>query len=398
METGCAQRRVALITGNLGLGGATVFVLHLAAELQRRGDRVLVCCLEPDRDLLPSFERADISTIFAPPGIAEDRVGHVVRQLVAFNPHILAANLGHLSFEVLRYAPPGTFRLGMAHADNEPVYELLDLYAPWLDCIAAVSTRIQKELADRPRAGRCRSTSFFLGIPLPAHIPERPASPGPLKLLYLGRLAIEQKRIDRLPLLTDHLHTRGVAFELTLVGEGPESGWLKDQFRAKPYAQRIAFTGMLHPERIGPIMEKSDVLLLMSDYEGLPLSLLEAMSRGVVPVVPDLPSGFRDVLDTSTGFLIEPGNIAAYAAVLENLSDNRTLLSQTASGCASRVRATFSLEAMGDRWDALIQASFIDDPRWTNQTIHAPVGLAHKPLYHPALRPIRRLLKSLKGN
>src|SRR5258708_7408499 len=79
---------------------------------------------------------------------------------------------------------------------------------------------------------------------------------------------------------------------------------LETEIKRRGLTSRFNFVGTVSYVKTGALFDNHDVLILVSDYEGLPLSLLEAMGHGVVPVVSDLESGIRDVVDNRSAILV----------------------------------------------------------------------------------------------
>src|SRR5262249_52533579 len=102
--------------------------------------------------------------------------------------------------------------------------------------------------------------------------------------------------------------------------------------------------------QVPQLLAKHDVFLLASDYEGLPLTLLEAMGNGLVPVVSDLPSGIRELVDETTGRRIPPDQTPAYAEAIALLHANRDAMKSLSANARKRVWPEFSVPAMTDRW------------------------------------------------
>ena len=110
----------------------------------------------------------------------------------------------------------------------------------------------------------------------------------PLLLGYCGRLVREQKRVDRLPALIGALRTTGMPFVFEVLGEGSEEGWLRSALSSFP---EVRFLGRKAGSAYGAVLSQWDALVNCSDYEGTPLSLLEALSCGVLPIYPRMHSG-----------------------------------------------------------------------------------------------------------
>jgi colanic acid/amylovoran biosynthesis glycosyltransferase len=71
-------------------------------------------------------------------------------------------------------------------------------------------------------------------------------------------------------------------------------------------ADSIQFLGRVCAEQVQPLRQCSQSILLMSDFEGLPLALLEAIAIEVVPVVRVIESGIPDLVHHErTGMLVE---------------------------------------------------------------------------------------------
>ena len=89
------------------------------------------------------------------------------------------------------------------------------------------------------------------------------------------------------------LEPRFPDWTLCLVGDGPEKRSLQE-FCAEHRLKHVSFEGFQNP---APYYEQASLLLLASEYEGLPLAMVEAMSFGVSPIVYGSFSAAYDLVD-----------------------------------------------------------------------------------------------------
>ena len=158
--------------------------------------------------------------------------------------------------------------------------------------------------------------------------------------------------------------------------------------------QQVTFAGDVPYDQVFPLLEKHDILLLASNNEGLPLSLLEAMGQGVVPVISDLESGVRDVVDSSNGIRVPIDEIDGYARAIVWLHEHRDTLSEMRQAAWVRVSKEYSVPAMTQRWLEFFESHQRGAVKWPHKlSIHAPKDIENRILFHPALRPLRRIQK-----
>lgn len=106
-----------------------------------------------------------------------------------------------------------------------------------------------------------------------------------------------QKNQPRLFKAFDRLQKDGVKFHLMVLGSNYEKDWML-KYKNNP---QIHIIGERH--NVGDYMDLADFFILSSDYEGLPLALLEAMSLGVTPISTPC-GGVVDVIDNGrNGYL-----------------------------------------------------------------------------------------------
>jgi len=99
------------------------------------------------------------------------------------------------------------------------------------------------------------------------------------------------------------------------------------------------------------IISKCDVFVLSSDWEGLPLVLIEAMSLGVPVISTDCPSGPSEILDGGKyGILVQPNNENKLAEAIAKLLSDNQLRSELSRSGKERAR-NFSLEKMVDSYE-----------------------------------------------
>jgi glycosyltransferase involved in cell wall biosynthesis len=299
--------------------------------------------------------------------IFEDRLLAVLGQLQTFRPTAVLANLSAQSFEVLRYVPNGVFRTAIAHSDDPLVYATLKRYPGHMDLLAVVSEIMREKTAVMPEFAGIPIKYLPCGVPMPKNGFAPREFSGPLRILYLGRVEREQKRVHLFPRILENLKSSGMPFHWTIAGDGPERAWLEDELKGNPPAQTISFSGKISYEDVPKLLEQHDVFLLASDYEGLPLALLEAMGFGLVPVVSDLASGVRELVNEQTGKRVAVENVSGYAEAIVWLHEHREAMKQLSQNAGARVREQFSIKAMTDRWlDALprAEASMEWPQRW----------------------------------
>ncbi len=168
------------------------------------------------------------------------------------------------------------------------------------------------------------------------------------KMLWLGRIARAQKRVELIPEIWRQVSARLPDWELDVVGEGPDLDWLKSQAQAMKL-DRISFHGRQVPDEY---FSRASIFLMTSSFEGFPNTLVEAQSRGAVPVIFDsYPVAHWIVENGQNGWLIEPFDTHAMSHKLVELAQSPVLPRMGAAAIRSAER--FLIANVGTLWKAL---------------------------------------------
>ena len=179
------------------------------------------------------------------------------------------------------------------------------------------------------------------GMPPPADEPVRPtrAPDAPLVLGHVGSM-IPQKGWQILAEAAERLNRDRVQVRVVLAGRGP------DEAAAAAWAQRHAawaeFRGFVANPRMR-VMPDLDVLCLMSQWEGLPMSIVEAMSVGLPVVATDVGGVSEAVRPGETGLLVAR-DAGALVAAVEGLLRDRSQLVAMGARARGRFANCFQLD------------------------------------------------------
>ncbi|WP_372729091.1 glycosyltransferase, partial [Nocardioides sp.] len=134
--------------------------------------------------------------------------------------------------------------------------------------------------------------------------------------------------------------------QLLLAGDGPARADLEEQTRAAGLESRVRFLG--DRRDVARLLAASDVLVLPSDREGLPMTVLEAMSAGV-PVVASAVGGLA-TLDPDAVELVAPHSAQALASGVSRLLADETRRTTMTEAAATLIRSRFSAPVMRERY------------------------------------------------
>lgn len=161
---------------------------------------------------------------------------------------------------------------------------------------------------------------------------------GKYRMGSLGRM-VEKKGFDVLLKAVAELKTKGHSVELSLAGDGPLAGDLRQLVRDLALEEDIKFEGGLSHGNVVCWMQQLDVFVLAckqdknGDMDGIPVVLMEAMSQSV-PVVSTRLSGIPElVMHEQTGLLASPNDVQDLALQIERLILN-TKFAETLAGQA----------------------------------------------------------------
>jgi glycosyltransferase involved in cell wall biosynthesis len=212
------------------------------------------------------------------------------------------------------------------------LYRVADrLMAPLTTVTICVS---ENELAAGLEAGTCsaeRSVVIRNAVDVSASARSRHDRAIP-RLIAVGRLKAPK---DFLTLVRAFAELPEGSFEALIVGDGPDRAAVEAEVRRLGLEKRVSLAG--ERDDVPALLADSDVFVLSSRSEGLPVSVLEAMAAEL-PVVASGVGGLSElVVDGETGLLVPPGDVAALAAALGRLIADRDL--RRTLGAAGRARA-----------------------------------------------------------
>jgi glycosyltransferase involved in cell wall biosynthesis len=179
----------------------------------------------------------------------------------------------------------------------------------------------------------------------------RRSDPAAKVVVAVGRLT-PQKGFDLLlrawvPIARSH-----PGWTLRIYGAGPEKARLEAQVDELGLGGKVALMG--RTSRIGEAYAEGSVFVLSSRREGLPMVILEAMSKGLPVVSFDCPTGPAETVATGeNGVLLPDGDVPALSAALAEVIEDGELRIRLGRG-ALATAARYDQEVIGKQWVELI--------------------------------------------
>lgn len=335
------RRRIALVNPHLGPGGAESVLLELARAIERRRDEVfLLATQSQDSRWRPRWEQVtdhiyDLAALVPPERLVEALCSMAINW--EFDTLLIQNSLAaYNAVPHLRRERPDLRIIDIIHA-VDPAWDFVCSTAPFA---AQIDLRVVISECGRQRLLQTGVPDEKIrlirnGVDLERFRPAPPrAGEVQRSIVFVGRLEAVKRPLLLVDIALELVKLRGGQdFRVLVAGDGPEGESIRIRVRRVGLDSVFALLG--HVDDIPKVLAEADVVVVPSQAEGIPLSVLEAMATAK-PVVCSAVGAVSEALDPSTGILIEPGPGMAkrFAGALQRLLDDRGL--RDAMGQAGR--------------------------------------------------------------
>jgi glycosyltransferase involved in cell wall biosynthesis len=211
---------------------------------------------------------------------------------------------------LLRRLEPFCTVIDVLHIDH-PDDAFLENRRPYLAALDGIVATSRHAIERFRRYHRTDLPARYIpcGIELRAVTRGRVENPSHIRVLYVGRIVEEQKRVMLLPEILRNVKR---PWTLTVAGDGP------DRARLQAALPEATFMGFVDPDRILQLYASHDLLLNVSSYEGFAITIMEAFAAGCVPLMTDLPSLDRELLRDGENCFLVP--VERMASVIDGIT------------------------------------------------------------------------------
>jgi glycosyltransferase involved in cell wall biosynthesis len=367
--------RLLLIVPWLTLGGADKFNLDLIAQLVNRGWEVSVATtLKGDHNWLPQFSRATPDIFILNHFLRAADYPVFLRSLITSRQIdvVLISNseLGYRLLPYLRAHFPQVTFMDYCHSEepssSDGGYPGLSVrYHEHLDMTVTASEYLKGWMVKRgarlERVHVCYvSVDPALWAPddrMRKEIRAFMKVSGDLPVIvYVGRLCVyKQPRI--FAAVMKELVARRCRFTAWVMGDGEDRAWLEEYLEEHRLGDYVKLMGSIPPQQVRAFMAAADISFLPSSWEGIALTLYEAMA-GQLAVVGAEVGGQKELVTEECGVLLPRADahqeIRQYTAVLEQLLADPDRRIRMGNRARERICRHFQIDGMGERMIELI--------------------------------------------
>jgi len=134
--------------------------------------------------------------------------------------------------------------------------------------------------------------------------------------------------------------------------------------------ERLKYGGLLKIDEIFPALLKHHVFVLLSDYEGMSISLMEAMGCGLVPICTKTRSGAMEIIRHNENGLLVDNREADFINAVKRLRYEKGLWSRLSKAARETVEREYSIETCAIRWADFLKKLIKKSP--AKKTIYIP--------------------------
>jgi len=377
---------VCQVLHGLPVGGAEVLAARLARQLNR-DYRFVFICLDELGSLGSELrdEGFPVEVLNRRPGLdwrCTRRLAEIVRRerVDVLHAHQYTPFFYSTVSRLLGSRPPVLFTEHGRHHPDYPRRKRIVANRVLLrgrDRVVAVGEAVRQALIHNEGIAPYRVEVIYNGIPLEKFGTQPTASERSAirASIGLGPDDLFLIQVARLDYLKDHatairtierVKNRCGRARLVLVGDGPDRGPIESLVWQRALGEDVRFLGQR--DDVPRLLAASDIVILTSISEGIPLTLIEAMASGR-PVVSTRVGGVAEVVvDGQTGLLAPAGDDAALAEHVLRLADDSVLRERMGRLGRQRAEALFSERQMHDHYRMCYEGMLVGSTHETRQS------------------------------
>lgn len=171
------------------------------------------------------------------------------------------------------------------------------------------------------------------------------------RLLMLGRLTPQKGHrivIKALVNLPEY------DWKLEIVGSGPDEKKLKNLVNKNNLSNKITFYPAT--KTVLEVFQRNDIFLMPSLWEGLGITVMEAMTSGLLVVASNVDGLKELIVDAQTGYLLEAENVRIWQDKLRNIFEGKTEVDKIAKAGVEFAKNNFSIEKMVSEYEKVYQS------------------------------------------
>lgn len=337
------------------------------------------------------------------PTYTEAQIRWILKIVKYISPDIFVPNIFVSGWFAARWIQDAGIPSIACHRNDDTyhwsmVEEFVSTNSPWeIAGLSCVSQSIRSKIADKKRHNRTMLRVIPSGVPIPDSVSDQT---GALSVVYIGRLVQKQKRVrETLEAIISAIELEP-SITATFIGNGFERLYLQNRVNDSSVRDKISIVGPLPPDQLAGELVKHNVLVLLSDYEGTPGAVMDAMASGLIPICTNIPGGIQELIQHGkTGLLVENRDTDFLEAMRLLLSSSQLRI-QISTAARQTILENYSLIKTVDKWESFFNALIdVAKPRGLVQIPHKfelpPVnsGLKHQDRRMPS--PHMRILKFL---
>ncbi len=374
--------------------GINAWLVRFLPALREQGHdvRALLFAWSPAEQCttLPLLKNAGVPVdIVSLPRSTESAVRACLIHARRFQPEIFVANMVTPALYAsgwLRAA--GIPTIGILHNDDDEYRAKIELFGHGAEFLR-VSAFVAISRGLFKFAERAGAQLILRCIPYGQPLNPRRAvwkDGAPLRLVYHGRIVQQQKRIsETVDACVRVCRMAPGRLEADFYGSGPDEAAVKKILEHDDAGGRARFCGRLESTRVATILPDYQIGVLLSDYEGLGLSVLECMAAGLVPVCHRTTSGLPDMIESGRNGIFVDDRDSAFDRAILGLLAKPAEWQRLAEAAYATAAKDFSPAASVAAWEELFAT--LAPRRQSQHRLRVPIPWrVSLPAVHPALR------------
>lgn len=291
------------------LGGPIINYLRLLPKLIESGYRVyLLSIYHKDFPNSRSLEKEGVIVFTTPYTYTIDNVNWILEKAEEIQPDVFIPDVstaGCFAGKWIKQA--GISVINTLRSDDDlnwgkAIYFSSTEFDHVLSGIVCVNSFLETNLRTKIGNSPILSAVIPSGVPIPDKSSDQLQKS--LKIVYAGRLVQKQKRVKEMFEAFFKLSKEHPDITFTIIGDGPEKLNCIKLVRVSQFASQFIFTGKLLGDKYKEELQKHHIIVLLSDYEGTPGTLMDGMSCGLIPVCLHYKGCEDLIINHYTGILV----------------------------------------------------------------------------------------------